>query len=80
VPSNCVQVKGWTTPCYNTVLDAIRSSLSTIGGAGVALGVIELIGLGFSALLFVKIAQKERASESLLNEAWRINRSKIQYG
>ncbi|KAJ3325277.1 Leukocyte surface antigen cd53 [Blyttiomyces sp. JEL0837] len=80
VPNDCAVVLGWPRPCYTSVKEALQNSLSTIGGAGVALGVIEFIGLVFSVLLFVKIAQKDRASESLLNEAWRINRNKIQYG
>ncbi|KAJ3289106.1 Leukocyte surface antigen cd53 [Rhizoclosmatium sp. JEL0117] len=82
VPDNCAspQSFGYQVPCLNSVKSALQGSLSTIGGTGVALGVIELIGLVFSVLLFVKIAQKDRASESLMNEAWRINRSKIQYG
>ncbi|KAJ3246668.1 hypothetical protein HDU78_006418 [Chytriomyces hyalinus] len=80
VPMDCATTLGFTIPCVEGVKDALQGSLATIGGTGLALGFIELIGLGFSVLLFVKIAQKDRASESLMNEAWRINRSKIQYG
>ncbi|KAJ3040821.1 hypothetical protein HDV00_010436 [Rhizophlyctis rosea] len=67
-------------PCHDLATETLRGSLNSLGGAAIALGVIELIGLIFSAVLFRKIAQKERASESLMNEAWRINRNKIQYG
>ncbi|KAI8621605.1 Tetraspanin family-domain-containing protein [Chytriomyces sp. MP71] len=80
VPNNCTATYHFNVPCVDSVKDALQGSLATIGGTGLALGFIELIGLGFSLLLFVKIAQKDRASESLMNEAWRINRSKIQYG
>ncbi|KAJ3355830.1 Leukocyte surface antigen cd53 [Entophlyctis luteolus] len=82
VPSNCAtpQSFNFTVPCLASVKGALQGSLSTIGGTGVALGVVELVGLVMSVVLFVKIAQKDRASESLMNEAWRINRSKIQYG
>ncbi|KAJ3142036.1 Leukocyte surface antigen cd53 [Physocladia obscura] len=82
VPSNCATAQSFNyqSPCLGAVKGALQGSLATIGGTGIALGFIELIGLGMSVLLFVKIAQKDRASESLMNEAWRINRSKIQYG
>lgn len=30
--------------------------------------------------MFRKIAAKESAQSALLNEAWRINRTKVQYG
>ncbi|KAJ3030807.1 UNVERIFIED_CONTAM: cd63 antigen [Siphonaria sp. JEL0065] len=82
VPANCAtpQSFNYKVPCIDSVKHALQGSLATIGGTGLALGFIELIGLVFSVLLFVKIAQKDRASESLMNEAWRINRSKIQYG
>ena len=69
-----------STGCYSAMQYSLSSQLSTIGGAGLALGIIELIGLVFSGLLFRRIAQRERASDTLMNEAWRINRSKIQYG
>ncbi|KAI9361680.1 Tetraspanin family-domain-containing protein [Zopfochytrium polystomum] len=78
--TDCPLTLGYPNPCYSVLLDALRSSLSLIGGAGVGLGVVEFIGIVFSALLFVRIARRERASESLLGEAWRINRDKIQYG
>ncbi|KAJ3193253.1 hypothetical protein HK101_005152 [Irineochytrium annulatum] len=80
VPSNCAQLHGFTTPCYQSVLTSLQSSLDTIGGCGIAMGVIELVGIIFSAVLFVKIAARDKASQSLMNEAWRINREKIQYG
>ncbi|KAI8848752.1 Tetraspanin/Peripherin [Chytridium lagenaria] len=80
IPANCAAVNGWPRPCYNSVIDTMKQSLSTIGGAGVAMGVIEFVGIIFSLVLFIKIAQRDRASQSLLNEAWRINRDKIQYG
>ncbi|KAJ3076679.1 Leukocyte surface antigen cd53 [Podochytrium sp. JEL0797] len=82
VPENCAtsQSLNFQVPCVESVKNSLQGSLATIGGTGLALGFVELIGLVFSVLLFVKIAQKDRASESLMNEAWRINRSKIQYG
>lgn len=82
VPDNCAtpQSFNYQVPCVDSVKKALQGSLATIGGTGLALGLVELVGLVFSVLLFVKIAQKDRASESLMNEAWRINRSKIQYG
>ncbi|KAJ3107533.1 Leukocyte surface antigen cd53 [Phlyctochytrium planicorne] len=80
VPANCAAVNGWPQPCYHSVVSALQQSLSTIGGCGVAMGVIELVGIIFSLVLFIKIAQRDRASQSLMNEAWRINRDKIQYG
>ncbi|KAI9336652.1 Tetraspanin family-domain-containing protein [Zopfochytrium polystomum] len=78
--TDCPLALGYPNPCFSVLQDALRGSLSVIGGAGVGLGVVELVGIAFSALLFVRIARRERASESLLGEAWRINRDKIQYG
>ncbi|KND01986.1 uncharacterized protein SPPG_02492 [Spizellomyces punctatus DAOM BR117] len=66
--------------CAEAVKGSLRGSLGTIGAAGLVIGIIELIGLVFSAVMFRKIAQREQAAGSLLNEAWRINRNKIQYG
>ncbi|KAJ3298898.1 cd63 antigen [Borealophlyctis nickersoniae] len=86
IPDTCASdpSRQWTNrdpgPCRAIVQDTLKGSLNSIGGCGVAMGVIELIGLAFSVVLFRKIAQREQASESLLNEAWRINRNKIQYG
>ncbi|KAI8925219.1 Tetraspanin family-domain-containing protein [Entophlyctis helioformis] len=80
VPENCVQALNFTSPCSDQLRSTVTNSLSTIGGAGVAIGIIELVGLVFSAILFRKIAAKENAQNSLLNEAWRVNRTKVQYG
>jgi len=66
--------------CRDLVIATLKGSLNSVGGVGIAMGIIQLIGLIFSAILFRRIASKERASESLMNEAWRINRNKIQYG
>jgi hypothetical protein len=54
--------------------------MDTIGGGAIALGVIQLAGLIFSALLFNRVARRQRNDESLLNETWRLTRNKIQYG
>ncbi|KAI8922038.1 Tetraspanin family-domain-containing protein [Powellomyces hirtus] len=80
VPEDCVTLFGFTDACADAVKGNLSGSLGAIGGAGVVIGVIELIGLIFSAILFRKISQREQAAGSLLNEAWRINRNKIQYG
>ncbi|KAJ3161070.1 Serine/threonine-protein phosphatase 2A activator 2 [Geranomyces michiganensis] len=80
VPPNCSELFGFTDACADAVQGSLRGSLGAIGGAGVVIGVIELIGLIFSAILFRKISQREQAAGSLLNEAWRINRQKITYG
>ncbi|KAJ3047559.1 hypothetical protein HK097_011424 [Rhizophlyctis rosea] len=79
---NCEALMGGppVQSCHEVATASLKGSLNSLGGAAIALGIIELIGLIFSAVLFRKIAQKERASESLMNEAWRINRNKIQYG
>ncbi|RKO97439.1 hypothetical protein CXG81DRAFT_25214 [Caulochytrium protostelioides] len=66
--------------CFSYIEDSLTSSLATIGGAGVAIGVIEVVGLIFSAVLFVRIAKRDRSGDSLMNEAWRINRNKVSYG
>lgn len=79
-PDNCLEIIETTVGCAEAVKGNLQGSLGTIGAAGVVIGVIELIGLVFSAILFRKIAQREQAAGSLLNEAWRINRNKIQYG
>ncbi|KAJ3112513.1 hypothetical protein HDU96_004494 [Phlyctochytrium bullatum] len=68
IPANCAAVNGWPRPCYNSVVESLQQSISTIGGCGVAMGVIELVGIIFSLILFIKIAQRDRASQSLLNE------------
>jgi hypothetical protein len=62
------------------VKDHLQGQLSTIAGAGIALGVIEFIGVIFSAILFSRLAARESADQSLLSETWRINRNKVQYG
>ncbi|KAI8822880.1 Tetraspanin family-domain-containing protein [Fimicolochytrium jonesii] len=80
VPGNCEELFAYTRSCSEAVKGSLEGSLGAIGGAGVVIGVIELVGLAFSAILFRKIAQREQAAGSLLNEAWRINRNKIQYG
>jgi hypothetical protein len=80
VPTNCSQVRNITSSCRQQLGQALENSLSTVGATGLAIGLIELIGLLFSVILFRKIAQKENVASSLLNESWRINRSKIQYG
>ncbi|KAH6569766.1 hypothetical protein BASA61_004660 [Batrachochytrium salamandrivorans] len=69
-----------TVSCSQQLTATLKGSLSTIGAAGLALGIVELVGLIFSVVLFRKIASKENAQSTLLNEAWRINRTKVQYG
>ncbi|KAI9011183.1 Tetraspanin/Peripherin [Gaertneriomyces semiglobifer] len=78
--STCETLLDTTTPCQQAVIGSVNGSLGTIGAAGLVIGIIELIGLVFSAILFKRISQREEAAGSLLNEAWRINRNKIQYG
>jgi hypothetical protein len=68
------------TSCHESLYKHLTNSLSTIGGAGLAIGIIEIFGLIFSVILFKKIAARENAQSSLMNESWRINRNKIQYG
>lgn len=81
VPRDCVErIPDWNTPCRDQVLNSLSDSLGTIGATGITLGVIELVSLIFSAILFNRIAQKEKANGNLMNEAWRINRNKVQYG
>jgi hypothetical protein len=80
IPANCATVYNYQIPCREKVQESLSSSRTTIGGAGVAIGVIEIIGLIFSVVMFRKIARKENAQSSLLNEAWRVNRTKVQYG
>jgi hypothetical protein len=80
VPSNCAALTGFNVGCRESLRNNLSSSLSTIGGAGIAIGLIELVGLVFSLIMFRKISRKENAQNSLLNEAWRVNRTKVQYG
>ncbi len=76
----CVESLGTTVSCHDTLFDKFNDSLSTVGAAGITIGLLELIGLFFSVILFRRIAAKENIHSSLLNESWRINRNKIQYG
>ena len=80
VPANCSVIKNTQTSCRQALIENVEGSLSTIGFAGLAIGMIEMIGLILSAVLFRRIAQKENVQSSLMNESWRINRNKIQYG
>ncbi|EGF80794.1 hypothetical protein BATDEDRAFT_24689 [Batrachochytrium dendrobatidis JAM81] len=80
VTPDCVLKTPNSTGCHDQLTATLKGSLSTIGAAGLALGLVELIGLIFSVVLFRKIASKETAQSNLLNEAWRINRTKVQYG
>ncbi len=80
VPANCKEQFSFDTPCYEKVKAYLESSLGTLSSAGIAIGVIEIIGLIFSAVLFTKLARRERTDESLMSETWRINRNKVQYG
>ncbi|KAJ3382228.1 hypothetical protein HDU92_004884 [Lobulomyces angularis] len=80
VPKNCASKFEWNTSCYDAVLGSMESSLDTIGATGLAMGLIELVAIVFSAVLFNRIAKKEKQGESLMTDSWRINRSKVQYG
>ncbi|KAJ3309822.1 hypothetical protein HDV04_005601 [Boothiomyces sp. JEL0838] len=86
VPVDCVArynfagTTAFTVGCKDQLQQSLFNSLNTIGGAGIVIGLIEFVGLIFSAVLFRKIAAKENAQSSLLNEAWRVNRTKVQYG
>ncbi|KAI9091012.1 Tetraspanin family-domain-containing protein [Phlyctochytrium arcticum] len=81
-PNECATVLQLTEPigCADAVRDSLQGKFSTIGAAGLVIGVIESVGLVFSAIMFRRIAAREQAAGSLMNEAWRINRNKIQYG
>ncbi|KAJ3306695.1 hypothetical protein HDV03_004326 [Kappamyces sp. JEL0829] len=80
IPTNCEDVYGFHISCQAKLEQSIEGSLNTIGGGGLAIGLIELVGLVFSVIMFRKISRKENAQSSLLNEAWRVNRQKVQYG
>jgi hypothetical protein len=80
VPPNCVAVYDFKNSCQVALEQQIMNSLNTIGGSGLVIGLIELVGLIFSVIMFRKISRKENAQSSLLNEAWRVNRQKVQYG
>ncbi|KAI8806549.1 Tetraspanin family-domain-containing protein [Cladochytrium replicatum] len=81
IPINCVeQFPDRNTPCFANVDGSLKGSLNMIGGAGLVIGFIELVGLIFSVVLFRRIAKRDSQGEGLLNEAWRVNRSKIHYG
>ncbi|KAI8803107.1 Tetraspanin family-domain-containing protein [Cladochytrium replicatum] len=81
IPVNCVeQYPDRNTPCFAIVDESLRGSLNMIGGAGLVIGFTELVGLIFSVVLFRRIAKRDSQGEGLLNEAWRVNRSKIHYG
>ena len=80
VPMNCNTLFQFKQSCYDKLHSSFSDSLGIIGGAGLAIGMIELISLILSAVLFNKIAAKEKASGSLVGEAWRINKNKVSYG
>ncbi|KAJ3010782.1 Leukocyte surface antigen cd53 [Thoreauomyces humboldtii] len=80
VPEDCATFFGYTEGCKAAVKGGLNGSFGAIGGAGLVIGLIEIIGLIGSAVLFKKISQREAAAGSLLNESWRINRNKISYG
>lgn len=71
---------GFPVACETTLINSIDTNLVRIGVTGIVIGLVELVGLVFSLIMFRKIAKKENAQSALLNEAWRINRTKVQYG
>lgn len=77
---SCTDSLGTNSSCRAILFDKFNDSLNTVGVAGITIGILELIGLIFSVILFRRIAAKENIHSSLLNESWRINRNKIQYG
>ena len=79
-PADCATITDYKLSCKNLLTDHLASSLSTIGNAGVSVGVIEIVGLVLCIMLFRKILRRESAQASLLNDAWRVNRNKVQYG
>ncbi|KAJ3114143.1 Leukocyte surface antigen cd53, partial [Nowakowskiella sp. JEL0407] len=81
IPPDCPdQYPTWTQSCFEVVTLSLQNSLNTIGGAGIILGVFELAGLIFSLVLFQRIAKRDQQKNGLLNESWRINKSRIHYG
>lgn len=80
VPKNCSAVYGYNVGCERALTEALVSSVDSIGATGIVIGLVELVGLIFSVVMFRKISRRENAQASLLNEAWRVNRTKVQYG
>jgi hypothetical protein len=75
-----VTINNYKVGCQTALTEYLEKSVNTIGGAGITIGLIELVGLVFSVVMFKKISRRENAQASLLNEAWRVNRTKVQYG
>lgn len=80
MPANCVELTKNNIGCKNALTTYLEKSVDTIGAAGIVIGLIEFVGLIFSIVMFRKISRRENAQASLLNEAWRVNRTKVQYG
>jgi len=66
--------------CAAVLTDFLVQSVDTIGVVGITIGIIQLVALIFSIVMYRKISRKENSQAALLNEAWRVNRTKVQYG
>lgn len=80
VPSNCVSELGFTVSCYNTIMYTLKSNVGSLAAAALTLGLVQLMGLIFSFIMFRKMAAREGDAKAFLSEAWRINTNRIQHG
>lgn len=81
VYNNCTSDQPvYSQSCLAKVSESLQNSLDTIAGAGIALGLIEIIGMILSGYLFNRLAKRQDANQGLLNETWRINQNRVQYG
>ena len=70
----------YQTPCQTAVGDSISSNLTALTAVGFTLGIIELLGVIFSAVMFVKVAKRDGATNVLLADNWRLGISRIHHG
>jgi hypothetical protein len=70
----------YSSGCEQILQGLLNSSLETIALAGVLVGVLEFFGAIFSIILSRNVTEREQVQSSLLNEAWRVNRTKVNYG
>ncbi|CAG8476003.1 13403_t:CDS:2 [Ambispora leptoticha] len=69
VPPNCSREFKFDVPCHDSMRVALMNSLQTIGVVGVVLGIMELTGLLFAAVLFIRLSETEdEAKQALLAE------------
>lgn len=70
VPPNCALIfPSRDKPCFVAIGDSISDNLTTLGGIGVGVGIIEMLGVGF-AILFAHIVKRkaERNTYFMLEE------------